>query len=107
MGLVGSGLLYLQGVLSRDLEQQRFEASLKLEREKFESSIILEAIKTGGDSERAARNLRFFVDMGFIRDPDSRISKMAAGYDRQGLSPQAPALAPRTDQPRIKDTNQR
>jgi len=52
-------------------------AALDQERVKAQSSLILEAIKTG-DADRAVKNLEFFLQLGFIDDPNGRISSYLA-----------------------------
>ena len=59
-----------------DLEGSRQQASENLERKKFETTLILEAIKTTSRSE-AIRNLKFFVNAGFVSDPDGKIAALS------------------------------
>jgi len=58
-GLSNAGVTYLNGQNERALEAS-----------KAETTLILEMIKTGGNPDRAADNLRFLVDAGLISEPD-------------------------------------
>ena len=78
IGFLGNVIAtYLQGRSSFDLEKTKHEASRLLETDKFRSSIILEAIKTG-DPLKAANNIEFFLQAGFIEDQTGKISKYIA-----------------------------
>jgi hypothetical protein len=48
------------------------ESALVIEREKFKTNLILEAVKVG-DKQKALENLTFFVDAGFLDDPNGKI----------------------------------
>ena len=48
---------------------------LILERQKSQTSLVLEAIKTG-DRDKAAQNLKWFVQVGFLDDPHGTIAKL-------------------------------
>jgi hypothetical protein len=55
------------------LEAQKQEASEKLDRAKFETTLILKAIESPVREEQI-RNLKFFLNAGFIRDPEGKIA---------------------------------
>src|SRR4029077_5146104 len=59
-----------------ELEKSRQIATQALERSKFETSLIFEAIKTPSRSD-AIRNLKFFVEAGFISDTDRKIQNLS------------------------------
>lgn len=64
ISLAGTAYLgYRQGLISRELEQQ-----------KLQTSLILKAVETG-DQEEARTNLLFFIDTGLLSDPDGRLRK--------------------------------
>jgi hypothetical protein len=88
---------------SRGLEQNKIEAQISLEREKAaaqraldeqqsESDRILEVIKTGGDTEAAARNMQFLVDAGLVTK-DALVAKLTAYLEKRvpGGGPSLPA----------------
>jgi hypothetical protein len=58
-----------------ELEKSRQLAAEALERKKFQTALILEVIK--GSASEAIRNLKFFVDAGFVEDPEGRIAKLS------------------------------
>jgi hypothetical protein len=76
---------------SRSLETDKFHASRSLETDKFRSSLILEAIKTG-DTEKAARNIEFFLDAGFIEDKSGKIAQSLSERKVPVLPPTSPDL---------------
>ena len=57
------------------LEQQKQDAAERLDRAKFETTLILKATEAA-NREDQIRNLKFFLNAGFIRDPDNKIAKM-------------------------------
>jgi len=59
-----------------DLEQTKQSSAEELARQEFETSLILKAIETE-DREEAIRNLRFFVNAGFISDENGKISALS------------------------------
>jgi hypothetical protein len=65
--------LKVKGTL--ELEKQKQVAAETLERKRFETSLILEAIKTPA-REDAIRNLKFFVQAGFIADLEGKIGAL-------------------------------
>lgn len=60
----------------------------QLEAEKAEQSRVLEMLKTNGDADQAARNLKFLLDANLISQPDfrSRLSTFLNGR-RPGTGP--------------------
>jgi S1-C subfamily serine protease len=58
-----------------ELEQQRQKAAEHLDRAKFETTLILKAIEAA-KREDQIRNLRFFLNAGFIGDPEGKIAKI-------------------------------
>lgn len=61
-----------------ELERQKQEAAERLDRAKFETTLILKATEAA-KREDQVRNLKFFLNAGFIRDPDGKIAKMDDG----------------------------
>jgi hypothetical protein len=57
------------------LEKQRQDAAERLDREKFETTLILKATEAVSRDDQI-RNLKFFLNAGFIRDPDGKIAAM-------------------------------
>jgi len=57
------------------LEQKKQDAVERLDRAKFETTLILKATEAP-NREDQIRNLKFFLNAGFIRDPDNKIAKM-------------------------------
>ncbi len=79
LGVIAASLtLFGNMVVSREQEK----TMLAQERIKSQSNVILEAIRTG-DPERAAKNLEFFIALGFIDDPTGRIKTYLA--NRQNI----------------------
>jgi hypothetical protein len=76
-----------------DLERQKQDAAERLDRAKFESTLILKATESPKREEQV-RNLKFFLNAGFIRDPDSKIANMEVG-DYPSAPPPV-ALSPTT-----------
>jgi len=94
LGFLGNVVAtYLQGRNSLDLEKTKHEASRALETDKFRSSIIIEAIKTG-DPAKAAKNIEFFLQAGFIEDQTGKISKYIAERANVPVLPSAVTGAP-------------
>jgi uncharacterized protein YecT (DUF1311 family) len=58
-----------------DLERAKHDAATNLARLEFEIKLIFRAIE-GSDSSERIRNLHFFLDAGFLRDPEGRIRKL-------------------------------
>jgi len=55
-----------------ELERERLKSGVVLERKEFETNLILKAIETG-DVDAARSNIQFFLEAGFIEDPDGTI----------------------------------
>jgi hypothetical protein len=58
-----------------DLERQKQEAMERLDRAKFETTLILKATESPSREEQI-RNLKFFLNAGFIKDPENKIASM-------------------------------
>jgi hypothetical protein len=74
LGLLGS----ITATFLQNAESER------ISRAKNESDLIIAAIRT--DPHTGQRNLQFFIDAGFIRDPDQKITRLLAN----GFVPQLP-----------------
>jgi S1-C subfamily serine protease len=57
------------------LEKQKQEAAEQLDRAKFETTLILKATEAP-KREDQIKNLKFFLNAGFIHDPDGKIAKI-------------------------------
>jgi S1-C subfamily serine protease len=57
------------------LEKQKQEAAEQLDRAKFETTLILKATEAP-KREDQVKNLKFFLNAGFIHDPGEKIAKM-------------------------------
>jgi S1-C subfamily serine protease len=71
-------LLSVEGVKAKaniDLEVQRQRAAERLDRAKFETTLILKAIEAT-KREDQIRNLKFFLNAGFIGDQEGKIAKI-------------------------------
>jgi hypothetical protein len=64
------------------------QATVAVEREKFKTSLVLEAVRVG-DKQKALENLTFFVDAGFLEDPDGRIKALL----NRNVSPVLPKVS--------------
>jgi N-acetylmuramoyl-L-alanine amidase len=58
----------INGSAQLKLQQVQGQAGADLERIKAEQNLIIEAIKTGGDVDKAAANLEFLVNAGLVAD---------------------------------------
>jgi uncharacterized protein YecT (DUF1311 family) len=58
------------------LEDAKRVAAAELSRQDFETKLIFRAIEGSDSAEERIRNLKFFLEAGFIRDPDGRIQKL-------------------------------
>jgi hypothetical protein len=58
-----------------DIERLKAEAAERLDRAKFETTLILKATEAPSRDEQI-RNLRFFLNAGFIRDPEGKIARI-------------------------------
>jgi len=78
-------------------------ATLELQKREFETKLIVKGIETG-DRDVAARNLSFFVEAGFINDPEGKIAKLAKNPSSSPVLPATVAptggLAPDGGYPR-------
>lgn len=90
------GVAAYNGFTSRDQEAIKARNALDLEREKAKASLVLQAISSN-DPKTAQRNILFFIDAGFISDPEGRLKVAASKYapvlPSQGSAPQN-AIAP-------------
>lgn len=75
-GLIGflssAYVTYLNNQGTLAVEQEKSKAESALEGQKFKTSLIIEAVKVG-DKQKALDNLTFFIDAGFLDDPDGKI----------------------------------
>lgn len=75
-GLIGfltsAYVSYLNNNGTLEVEREKERAEAALENQKFKTNLILEAVKTG-DRQKALENLTFFIDAGFLDDPDGKI----------------------------------
>jgi S1-C subfamily serine protease len=60
---------------SIDLEKQKQDAAERLDRAKFETTLILKATEAVRREDQI-RNLKFFLNAGFIKDPDGKIARI-------------------------------
>ena len=73
------------------LEQQKQKAAERLDRVKFETTLILKATESP-DRDEQVRNLKFFLNAGFITDPEGKIARID---ERQYPSAPPPAESDR------------
>jgi hypothetical protein len=66
---------YLSNRGSLEVERVREKAQGELELQKLKTSLILEAVKVG-DKQKALDNLTFFIDAGFLDDPQGKIKAL-------------------------------
>jgi len=71
----GAGALFTSWQ-SLQLERTKHEAAADLQRQEFETKLIFRAIENVDTAEERTRNLRFFLDAGFISDPQERIRNL-------------------------------
>lgn len=83
LGLIAASVTLIGNIL---VTKQQTKATLEQERLKSQSSLILEAIKTG-DTDRAATNLSFFIQLGFIDDPQGRVKAFIANRQNVPVLP--------------------
>jgi hypothetical protein len=69
------------------IEQIKADANIALDRQKFETSLITKATESADPQERI-RNLRFYLNAGFLSDPQGKIAKIKAED-----APSSPAVA--------------
>jgi uncharacterized protein YecT (DUF1311 family) len=60
------------------LERAKHDAAADLARQEFETKLIFRAIEGSDSAEERTRNLKFFLDAGFIADPHDRIRNLNA-----------------------------
>jgi hypothetical protein len=71
--------------LQASLEEKKLQTQLAVDRAKMESSLLVDIIKVG-DPDRAATNIKFFLDAGYLSDPGGRIkSYLMERIPNQGL----------------------
>ena len=81
IGFLGNSFVtYLQGWNNLVLEREKLSSSLQIENEERQTSLILKAIETG-DQETAAKNLVFFINVGFLQDPEGKILAFASNLE--------------------------
>jgi lysozyme family protein len=73
------GVAAYNGFTSRDQEAIKARNALDLEREKAKASLVLQAISSN-NPQIAQRNILFFIDAGFIPDPDGKLKTAASKY---------------------------
>ena len=61
------------------LEKSKQEAAARLARQDFETKLIFRAVEGSDSAEERARNLKFFLDAGFLSDPDNKIRNLSPG----------------------------
>jgi len=60
------------------LERAKHDAAADLARQEFETKLIFRAIEGSDSAEERTRNLKFFLDAGFISDPHDKIRNLNA-----------------------------
>jgi hypothetical protein len=68
------------------LQKEKDQAEAALNREKFESELIVSALSTGNPAQSDA-NLRFLVDVGFIRNHAPELRAFLATHHPAQLPP--------------------
>jgi uncharacterized protein YecT (DUF1311 family) len=58
------------------LERAKHDAAADLARQEFETKLIFRAIEGSDSAEERTRNLKFFLDAGFISDPRDKIRNL-------------------------------
>jgi uncharacterized protein YecT (DUF1311 family) len=58
------------------LEDAKQVAAAELARQDFETKLIFRAIEGSDSAEERIRNLKFFLEAGFLRDPEGKIKKL-------------------------------
>ncbi|OPY93845.1 hypothetical protein A5906_16110 [Bradyrhizobium sacchari] len=76
---------------SLEIERQKQAAATELARREFETKLILKAIETP-DRDEAVRNLKFFLNAGFIQDPDQKIVNLSASQ-YPSITPPPPTVS--------------
>lgn len=89
------------------IERVKADASIALERQKFETTLILKATESP-ERDDQIRNLQFFLNAGFIRDPDEKIAKMSVQDYPSAPPPDLSSRGPPeglTDDPAVRALN--
>lgn len=89
LGIIAALIGFLSSVANAFFQGR---STAEAERMKFQSNLILEAIKTG-DPAKAATNLSFFVQLGYIDDPRNRIQNFIEHRNETPVLP-SPVSAP-------------
>jgi uncharacterized protein YecT (DUF1311 family) len=71
----GAGALFTTWQ-SLQLERTKHDAAADLARQEFETKLIFRAIEGSDSAEERTRNLKFFLEAGFISDPHDRIRNL-------------------------------
>jgi hypothetical protein len=58
------------------LEEAKHVAAAELSRQEFETRLIFRAIEGSESAEERIRNFRFFLEAGFLRDPEGKLQKL-------------------------------
>ena len=74
VGLLAAGIGLTGNVIATSIQSWNAH---RVGKQKAQANIILEAIKTG-DRDQVAKTLTFFLQLGFIDDPDGRIQSFIA-----------------------------
>jgi uncharacterized protein len=69
------------------LEQTKHEAAADLARQEFETKLIFRAIEGSDSAEERIRNLKFFLEAGFLTDPKHTIEKLDPSKFPSKVSP--------------------
>lgn len=64
----------------------KHRSSIKVEKEKLESNLILKAIDTD-DRKKSIANLKFLMEMGFIKNHYSQLSELLDNPEKQTIIP--------------------
>lgn len=94
-GIASISVQYLTGRNQLDADEKKHNQEMETEAFRAEAGRILEAIK-GGDPDRAACNLRFFLDIGLINTTNLQTKIDAYLLARKGGSGAALGVAPPT-----------
>ena len=76
VGLVVAGIALSGNLIATSIQSWNAQ---RVEKQKAQGNLILEAIKTG-DKGQVTKNLTFFLQLGFLDDPDGRIQTFIANY---------------------------
>jgi uncharacterized protein YecT (DUF1311 family) len=67
---------FLSAHESLKLEEAKHNSAAELARQEFETKLIFRAIEGSDSADERTRNLKFFLDAGFLSDPDHKIQKL-------------------------------